>query len=102
MQQFRQGDILIEAVSEIPTDAAREIVLQTIVLATGEATGHEHVIRQCDDVEVYRTSEDRYLRINNAVSVTHEEHGPLLLPAGLYRVIHQREYFPSGWRNVSD
>jgi hypothetical protein len=35
--------------------------------------------------------------------LTHEEHAPIRLPAGLYRVVRQREYLP-GWqqREVAD
>ena len=31
--------------------------------------------------------------------ITHEEHGPISLPAGHYRVVRQREYIPGafGW-----
>jgi hypothetical protein len=32
----------------------------------------------------------------------HEEHGAITVPAGLYRVVRQREYVPGDYRYVAD
>jgi hypothetical protein len=32
----------------------------------------------------------------------HEEHDPIRIPPGAYRVVRQREYEPRGWRAVAD
>ena len=34
--------------------------------------------------------------------VVHEEHGAITVPAGLYRVVRQREYVPGAYRYVAD
>ena len=34
--------------------------------------------------------------------LVHEEHGPIALAAGVYRVVRQREYFPGAIRPVAD
>lgn len=34
--------------------------------------------------------------------IVHEEHGPITLTTGLYRVVRQREYTPTAIRNVAD
>jgi hypothetical protein len=49
----------------------------------------------------------RFLRIATGAMLTHEEHAPIPLPAGLYRVVQQREFdpgsFEAGWfRPVAD
>jgi hypothetical protein len=41
--------------------------------------------------------DQRFLRIGTEALLTHEEHAPIQLPAGLYRVVRQREYLP-GWQ----
>lgn len=68
-----------------------------IILAAGEATGHHHRIAVLDrEAELFesQTVEDRFLRIMAAsgVEVVHEEHAPILLPPGDYRVRLQREW----------
>jgi hypothetical protein len=34
--------------------------------------------------------------------LTHEEHAPIPLPAGLYRVVQQREFVPGSFRLIAD
>jgi hypothetical protein len=38
----------------------------------------------------------------DAAAIVHQEHGPIALPRGTYRVWGQREYIPRGIRNVVD
>jgi hypothetical protein len=71
--------------------------------------GHTHAVSArdaellADPAEVDR----RFLRIATGAMLTHEEHAPIPLPAGLYRVVQQREFdpgsFEAGWfRPVAD
>lgn len=114
-RQFRQGDVLIIGtplppdLHEIPREQER------IVLAEGEATGHAHAIADAG-ATLYRPASDqadidaRFLQIvaEAGVELRHEEHAPITLPAGTYRVIRQREYTPQPglraerWRIVGD
>lgn len=98
--QVRQGDVLLLAVDEaesvelgeeIPRDTARGIVL-----AHGEATGHAHAIKDSGAILFFgkdkAANSDRFLRVLRPVSLRHDEHAPIELPAGLYRVRRQREF----------
>ncbi len=96
---FRQGDVLLipvrsgEVGEEIPRDEQARIVL-----AHGEATGHAHAIH--DPGAVLRASlgadDERFLQVTaGMVTLRHEEHSPINLRKGLYRVVRQREYDPS-------
>ncbi len=100
--QLRQGDIFIEQVSEIPSEAEKEPINSEIILARGEATGHAHVIRRHEHVEVFHDNGHRYIRVKRKVEITHEEHNSIPLPEGDYRIIHQREYQPDAPRYVGD
>jgi hypothetical protein len=110
---FRQGDVLLVPVStrELPTSVQPlpRDARGRLVLALGEATGHAHAVSArdaellADPAEVDR----RFLRIATEAMLTHEEHAPIPLPAGLYRVVQQREFVPgsfeAGWfRPVAD
>lgn len=93
-QIYRQGDVYIFAVDEI---GKRLEAKESVVLAEGEATGHKHVL-------VGDTVESKILAHydgqwwidvqGGSATVTHEEHHPITLPEGKYKVIIQREYSP--------
>ena len=97
---WRQGDVYIETVETIPEGARR---LSHCVLAEGEATGHCHRVVETQYAELLELGNQRFLRVHaGAVTLAHDEHAPLTLPAGSYRVWQQREYAPSGARTVVD
>ena len=105
---YRQGDVLLVPITEAEMPAglieAPRDRSGRMVLARGEATGHAHVVTGegltllClpDDLETM------FLRVRGYGRVGHEEHGPIPLPAGYYRVVRQREYVPGSIRPVSD
>jgi hypothetical protein len=105
---YRQGDVLVVPMSreEFPrglVQAPRDR-RNRMVLALGEATGHAHVLTG-DRVSLLCEPEDPdrlFLLIEGYGRLGHEEHGPIALSPGAYRVIRQREYFPGSIRPVSD
>jgi hypothetical protein len=103
MRQFRQGDILIEEVTEIPSEAIQEQTHHgNVLLAMGEATGHAHVLRQRHDVTTYTVEGQKYLDVRAAALLTHEEHASVLIPPGRYIIIRQREYAPTNPYFITD
>jgi hypothetical protein len=75
------------------------------VLAEGEATGHAHVI-ESERASLHASWDDTwFLRVDDGepVLLVHQEHDPLVIPAGAYEVRRQREYTRfSRTRGVSD
>lgn len=99
MSQYRQGDVLIVRVDELP--AGIKPIKGEIILAHGEATGHAHRVKnRC--AKFFAFGDRRFLTATKTVRVVHDEHDPLELPAGTYQVIRQREYSPEAIRNVAD
>jgi hypothetical protein len=97
---WRHGDVFIAAVATIPDGAARR---PGTVLAEGEATGHSHRIERPETVELYEGGGMLYLRVvAESATVIHQEHRPITLPRGTYRVWQQREYSPRAIRTVRD
>lgn len=89
---FRHGDVLIQTVAELPKNVRR---VGHRTLAHGELTGHSHQIREADQVILWQTTAELFLQVERAhATVIHEEHAPIELPQGLYRVWRQREYTP--------
>lgn len=99
---YRQGDVLLVPVGSLPDGATpHPVANHLIVLAQGGAGGHRHVIAS-DAVRLHtwrRTIvlddddfDPQFIEVEEPCLVTHEEHAPIALPPGLYRVVLQREF----------
>lgn len=106
VRSYRQGDVLLVAVEELPSLARAERVKvpgRPLVLARGEASGHAHVVANSEEVEAYRLADGTLLVVSErGLRIEHEEHEALELPGGAYRVVRQREYWPDRVREVRD
>lgn len=106
---YRQGDVLLVRVNEIPGDA-KPVKRENgrLVLAYGEVTGHHHSIAVQDGVELVTSEQADELRMwlsvttDEPVALTHQEHATIMVPPGLYERRIQREYSPEAIRNVAD
>lgn len=97
---YRHGDVLIAPVNALPAGASPRTGL---VLAHGEHTGHTHRIREAGAASLYVHGKELYLVVSaSGATVVHEEHRPIELPVGVYRVWQQREYTPTAIRTVVD
>ena len=105
-KHWRHGDIMVAAVRALPENV---VVRQGApVLAWGETTGHSHRIEDRKATTFYsfgnkRDEDGGYFVVTaESVRLIHEEHGPIVLPQGVYRFWHQREYAPGRIRRVVD
>jgi len=97
---WRHGDVFIQACAGVPASATR---LPHCILAKGELTGHAHRIEERDAAQLFRQDDMLYLRVTgDRATVIHEEHAPISLERGAYRVWIQREYSPEEIRRVLD
>lgn len=102
--QYRQGDVLLTPVDAIPSTAkVLSSAKKRVVLAEGEATGHCHAIdfgsRQ---MQVLTDGQQMYLRVNDPVSLTHQEHAAATIEPGDYMVVRQVEVWLDEVRQVAD
>lgn len=103
--QFRQGDILLRAITAIPTGAKAVRCDSTrVIIAEGELSGHTHAfpaarVRRFEDSE----SGQSFLAIGKGGSaLQHDEHAAIEVPSGFFEVVRQREYQPRRTRLVAD
>ena len=119
-KMFRQGDVLIEEVQSLPRGECTTVPREggRVILAHGEVTGHAHALTDQSAVLMSfkrpnpilndgrgATSplEERYLSVGRQSTLSHEEHGPIELPPGKYRIMIQRQWDQSqGFRAVVD
>lgn len=76
------------------------------VLAYGEATGHLHMLFSDGEVDLRecKKTNQKYLRLVEPATLKHQEHNPIQLPPGTYRIGIQKEYdhFDEEIRSVID
>lgn len=98
---WRHGDVLIAQVDAIPANAIRSM---SPILVRGEITGHSHRVEDPELAEVWidRNNGRMFLKVLATTRIIHEEHLPITLPPGNYRVWQQREYTPQRVRPVYD
>ena len=112
-QMFAQGDLLIERIADVePTGTiVSPDASGAIVLAEGELTGHRHVIFESvtmfrDDALARELPTGLYVghvKVGEAgANVVHQEHAPVRLEQGTYRVRRQRELEPKDAVLVAD
>lgn len=101
MKLYRQGDVLIIQVTDIPQQRTK---YKESVLAYGEVTGHAHRFTKEQDVNVYTIHDqtiqwngrsitiDKYFEITEPKVLTHEEHNTHEIEPGKYITVIEREY----------
>ena len=58
--------------------------------------------RRLEKAEVWEINGQLYVKVLDATRILHEEHLPISLPPGIYRVWQQREYSPRDIRTIRD
>jgi hypothetical protein len=97
---WRHGDVLIAESQDVPAGARRR---PGTVVAYGEITGHSHRFQEADAVELWEHNGILFANVlAEAATIVHEEHRPISIPRGIYRVWMQREYSPEAIRQVAD
>jgi len=106
MSHYRQGDVLLVRVEGLFATKGKKLAREDgrIVLAHGEVTGHAHAI-EAEGADLYEAADGkRFLEVRGATAtLSHEEHGAIMLDPGVYEVRRQREYVPQAPpRRVAD
>ena len=112
-EMFAQGDLLIERVVDIEPSGTilAPDATGAMVLAEGELTGHRHAI--FDRVTMFRDDALAreipaglyvgHIKVDRGSAlIQHQEHAPISLAEGTYRVRRQRELEPKDAVLVSD
>lgn len=96
---FQQGDVIL-----IPEDLPKNRnEIKSPVVQEGEHTGHAHRLTG-GEYEQFEHKNVRYLRIVKPTTLKHEEHHPIEIPLGTYRIgiVKQFDYESHETRNVID
>jgi hypothetical protein len=110
---YAQGDILFERIDDAPVSGQilRAADRGAVVVAEGELTGHHHTLLGSvtfyrDDALARDIPDKLYLGHlavkGSGARLVHEEHAPINLEQGTYRVRRQRQLEPSDDGIVGD
>lgn len=123
MKMYRQGDVLLVEVKDIPKRAKDITPKDRIVLAYGEVTGHAHAFypevserpmeklrqrfasndpKKLLKAKLWDAGAERFLQVMEKTALRHEEHSAIEVPPGNYKVVRQREFDPERDRFVAD
>lgn len=92
-QDYRQGDVMLRRVDDINLITAQKISRDKkgrLVLLDGEVTGHAHAISD-ESASLFELDNERFLKIEEDVTLDHEDHDTHLLLPGTYQQIIQVE-----------
>ena len=94
MKQYRQGDIYIQEIHDIPVGVKKA---SDGIILRGESSGHAHRII---GGELLKKGEAMFLNVLKKAQIVHEEHKTIDLPHGKYGVVRQREYLSKDMTKV--
>ena len=87
---FRHGDLLIQEIFSVPSFAKP---ISTNIIAEGEKTGHNHMLNGSH--QIYETvNNQKHFEAMQEVELEHPEHNTIIIPKGIYTVVHERSFNP--------
>lgn len=86
---YQQGDVILEVIEKLPTFNLKN---HDKILAKGEVTGHTHRVDLADVNVLMAEDGTLYCEAKEEFTVIHEEHKPLTLPKGTYKIRKVLEY----------
>lgn len=91
---LRQGDLIVTLLDRLPS-GAKEVGEPQLQLADGSTQGSRHCLDSPDGVRMYEVADKGaydgpILDLSRERTITHPEHGHMVLPPGCYAVTYQR------------
>ena len=109
---YRQGDILLERIYEIPKQIMNHHQQQqqqqtqdNYIIAHGESGNQHRMSKHVLIFENPENKEERYVQVlSQNTDLVHQEHKSIHIPQGIYKIRREREYnaFEIAIRQVQD
>lgn len=104
MKKYQQGDVLLKEINSygINFNEKNYNEKKDLILAEGEATGHNHRIVS-GLAMLYVSGNDMFLKvISETALLKHQTHNPIEIPKGDYKIEIVKEYDDIEERRVLD
>lgn len=94
---WRQGDVIVREVSEIPSNATRS---ETDEIRIASETGNAHVLKGgkvfvSENPRGSQLEQQQYILLDEPTAMAHPQHTALQLSAGMYHITTVRDYAPT-------
>ena len=99
----QQGDVFATKLTR-RVDTSKMEKLNHCILAEGEVTGHCHQVTVGEAV-LFRNADQLICEVlSDTAVVTHEEHGPMVLPKGQHKIgiVKEYDHFAEEAKRVAD
>jgi hypothetical protein len=99
MKYYEHGDVIL-----FPVESIKGKELNTNILMEGEVTGHKHIIEK-EKTQLFMDERNVvYVEVKEPASLTHEEHGKIVIDKGYYQIGRVKQYdpFEKELKNVQD
>lgn len=87
---IQQGDVILKN-AVIPNTAKKLKLGSRFIVEKGEGA-NTHMITEVEKIEAYEDNGTLYLKVNEPVKLSHEEHGTQVLEIGTYKKEIEREW----------
>ncbi len=87
----QHGDVLLDKVNKLPNGASKQKRNGRLIVMDGEATGHAHAIEDKTST-IWELKGELYLEVTEPTTIVHEEHKPIDIPEGIYKIGRVKEY----------
>lgn len=93
---WRQGDLYITLLNEVPINVELKTKF-SLQLAGGTTQGSRHILDSADGIKYYLVKNADALQgpilvLSKERTITHPEHGDVILPCGTYEITYQRAF----------
>jgi len=92
---IRHGEVLLYPVESMPSTKKEK---STNYIVGHSETGHHHTLKATKAFETTIDKDKLYVRLFAPAKLVHQKsvnrHNDLTVPAGIYKVIHKKEYSP--------
>jgi hypothetical protein len=112
LTKVQQGDVILNRIEEIPEGATKvPLTSRWYTVAYGEATGHSHVIKDTQNIELYELNGTLFVRALADADLQHveesgtkAEHDTVPIQEGTWQIRTPREWdaFDEEARNIRD
>jgi len=103
---IQQGDVLFKEVDSIPANLkpVKNTRKGLVTFAEGKVTGHHHSCVADGVMLMEDATGEHYCCVDKEATVTHQEHGPVTLSPGKYKIgiVREVDPFENEIRNVID
>jgi len=91
---YQHGDVMFEKLEKKPAKSELKEILGNVV-ESSPVSGHSHYIAEGTTKILFKeATNEKFVEAKTNWTISHQEHAPINMPAGFYKVDYLKEYDP--------